>query len=163
MISLVILSILLSVAVPSFSRLLAEQRLREASSELRMSLSLARSEAVKRNQSVVVIPRTGGWGKGWCLESNSAATDCSSTPISEYVVDTSSTITGKDSLLKVTFNAWGRTTTCPKFELETDASGGACNVCVYVETDGRVLTTAGKCAASCPGAGAEDSWLGACD
>ena len=52
MIGIAILGILLVIAVPSFSRLLAEQRLRTASSELRNTLALARAEAVKRNASV---------------------------------------------------------------------------------------------------------------
>ena len=33
----------------------------------------------------------------------------------------------------------------PKFELETQSSVGACKVCLYIETDGRVSSATGAC------------------
>lgn len=162
MIGVVILSIVISIAAPSFSRILAEQRLRQVSSELRMSLTLARSEAVKRNTSVVLLPRSGGWASGWCLESNSAASSCSATPISEYVANTSTGITAAGGISSVKFNAWGRASNCPKFELETTAGSDTCNICVYVESDGRIVSETGTCASSCPSSGSETPWFEAC-
>ena len=76
---LVILSVLVSLAAPSFSRMLAEQRLRQAGSELRVSLATARSEAVKRNEGVSVIAHNSGWSAGWCVESG-GATGCTAQP-----------------------------------------------------------------------------------
>ena len=70
---LAILSIVTTTVVPSFSQLLAEQRLRQVSNELRMSLTLARSEAIKRNQTVNVLPAESAWSDGWCVESDTAA------------------------------------------------------------------------------------------
>ena len=65
--TLVILSILVSLAAPSFSRMLAEQRLRQVGTELRVSLSSARSEAVKRNEGVSLIQQGSDWSNGWCI------------------------------------------------------------------------------------------------
>ena len=48
--TLAILSLLASLAAPSFSTMLAEQRLRYVGTELRLALTAARSEAVKRNE-----------------------------------------------------------------------------------------------------------------
>ena len=63
---LAILSIVTTTVVPSFSQLIAEQRLRQVSNELRLSLALARSEAIKRNESVNVLPVANTWSEGWC-------------------------------------------------------------------------------------------------
>ena len=73
LIGLVILSILVAVAAPSFSTAMAQQRLRQASSELRSTVAIARSEAVKRNAQVRLLPRTGGWSNGWCSSIRSYA------------------------------------------------------------------------------------------
>ena len=62
LIGLVILSILVAIAAPSFSTALAQQRLRQASTELRSTVAIARSQAVKRNAQVRLVPRAGGWG-----------------------------------------------------------------------------------------------------
>ena len=48
--ALVILSVLISLAAPSFSRILTEQRLRQVSNELRISMVTTRAEAIKRGE-----------------------------------------------------------------------------------------------------------------
>lgn len=61
-----VLGILLAIALPSLASVLASQRLRAAGTDLMSSLLLARSEAIKRNAQVEVVPRTGGeWKSGW--------------------------------------------------------------------------------------------------
>ena len=68
MVTLSILAILLSIAVPSFSSFTASQRLRAASTDLRTDLMLARSEALKRNQNVTIRRReAAGWQTGWVV------------------------------------------------------------------------------------------------
>ena len=54
LIALVVLGVLVALAAPAFSTFLAEQRLRATTSELRVAVSLARSEAIKRNSSVAL-------------------------------------------------------------------------------------------------------------
>ncbi len=156
----VILSILVSIAAPAFTQLIAEQRLRQVSTELRLSLTLARSEAVKRNSSIVLVPRSDDWSNGWCLEADDAASDCSVNPINEYVVDSSVSIpSGPGS---ITFTAWGRpSASCPKFQINT--KDGECKVCVYVETDGLVTSSAGTCGSDCSDAATEFAWSAACE
>ena len=84
---LVILSVLVSLAAPSFSRMLAEQRLRQAGSELRVSLATARSEAVKRNEGVSVIVTTRAGARVGV--SRWAAEGCTAQPIQEFNVGSS--------------------------------------------------------------------------
>ena len=68
LIALVVLSILVAIASPAFSTLIAEQRIRAAATELRVGISLARSEAVKRNAGTVLQGLGGNWSTGWEIE-----------------------------------------------------------------------------------------------
>jgi type IV fimbrial biogenesis protein FimT len=63
-----VLAILAGIAVPSFNSFTAGQRLRAASFDLRTDLTLARSEALKRNSNVVLQRRlAAGWQTGWTV------------------------------------------------------------------------------------------------
>ncbi|MDP2786657.1 MAG: GspH/FimT family pseudopilin [Pseudomonadota bacterium] len=82
LISISILAILLTVAVPSFQTSIVNNRLGTYSNALFSSLILARSEAIKRNKRVVVCKSsdgescTGNWGQGWIVfvDTNNDAT-----------------------------------------------------------------------------------------
>jgi type IV fimbrial biogenesis protein FimT len=158
---LAILSIVTTTVVPSFSQLLAEQRLRQVSNELRMSLTLARSEAIKRNQTVNVLPAESAWSDGWCVESDTAAS-CTNSSLGAYVVPKNIAVNAGSGNTSLAFNSWGRTANCPKFEIATAGSGGTCSVCLYVETDGRVVANPGVCSSQCPEANTDFSWSGSC-
>lgn len=76
LISMTIIAILASLALPAFSRLAWEQRRVSAVNSLVHTLHLARSEAIKRAQTVVLCPtdppgtcleRTGPWPAGWMV------------------------------------------------------------------------------------------------
>lgn len=54
LVTLSILAILLSVAVPSFSGLVADARVSETQNRLRAVLALARSEAIRQNQRITL-------------------------------------------------------------------------------------------------------------
>ena len=157
---LAILSIVTTTVVPSFSQLLAEQRLRQVSNELRLSLALARSEAIKRSESVNVLPAASTWSDGWCVELN--ASGCTQTPLGAYMVPQSIRVSDRSGAAKVAFNSWGRAANCPRFEIETSVANRTCSVCLYVETDGRAIAAPGVCANQCPGVGSNYSWSGAC-
>ncbi len=65
-----IMGILAGIAVPSFQSLSQSQQVKNASFELFSSLSLARSEAIKRNSNVTVTPvNASDWGQGWAITS----------------------------------------------------------------------------------------------
>jgi type IV fimbrial biogenesis protein FimT len=75
MITLVILAILLALALPSFEETTVQNRLATESNRLLSALTLAHSEAVKRNRRVVVCESSNGssctgngnWRNGWLL------------------------------------------------------------------------------------------------
>src|SRR3546814_9315441 len=62
---LAILVVVATLAVPSFSYLVAKSRVKAAAIDLEIALVRARSEAVKRNSNVTLTPNTGGWKSGW--------------------------------------------------------------------------------------------------
>jgi type IV fimbrial biogenesis protein FimT len=66
MITLAVASILMALAVPSFNQMIVSGRLTAQSNDMLASISLARSEAIKRNASVTL-----------CRTSSSTSTDCS--------------------------------------------------------------------------------------
>lgn len=65
MITLAIAGILMAIAIPSFNTTIRSSRLSASANELVSALNLARSEAVKRGQQVVVRQNGGGWENGW--------------------------------------------------------------------------------------------------
>ncbi|PKO86846.1 MAG: prepilin-type cleavage/methylation domain-containing protein [Betaproteobacteria bacterium HGW-Betaproteobacteria-12] len=75
LITVAILGVLLSIAVPSFQSAIARNNVASAASVLSASLSMARSEAVKRGASVTVCKSansstcvtSGDWSQGWIM------------------------------------------------------------------------------------------------
>lgn len=60
-----ILAILAGLATPAFRQMIAAQRVKNAASDLLSDMSLARSEAIRRNSLVTVSAITSSWSDGW--------------------------------------------------------------------------------------------------
>jgi type IV fimbrial biogenesis protein FimT len=71
LITIVIVGILAATAVPSYREFVAGQRIKTASFDIMAVLTLARSEAIKRNASatapVMLVPTGGAWANGWTV------------------------------------------------------------------------------------------------
>ncbi len=75
MVTLVVLSILLGIGVPSFQSVIRNNRIASATNELVGALTYARSEAMKRGDTVTACPTvdeescagSNDWAKGWIL------------------------------------------------------------------------------------------------
>ncbi|MDD4929990.1 MAG: GspH/FimT family pseudopilin [Gallionella sp.] len=67
LITLVIVGILSSIAVPSYNSFVAGRRIKIASFDLLSMLMLARSEAIKRGAQVAATPVNGDWSRGWTI------------------------------------------------------------------------------------------------
>ncbi|WP_423836474.1 GspH/FimT family pseudopilin [Stutzerimonas stutzeri] len=79
MITLAVLAVVLGIAMPAISDFAIKQRVSSQANEMMLSLAFARSEAVKRNEDIRVIPRTGtanGWSDGWCVGPASIGNNC---------------------------------------------------------------------------------------
>ncbi len=70
MITLAVLAVVLGIAMPAISDFAIKQRVSSQANEMMLSLAFARSEAVKLNRDVRIMPLTAaanGWGDGWCV------------------------------------------------------------------------------------------------
>jgi type IV fimbrial biogenesis protein FimT len=68
-------AVLSAIAVPSFRDLLLNQRLAASTSDFVAALSLARTEALKRTQTVTLSPSVGkDWRTGWDVKTSVAST-----------------------------------------------------------------------------------------
>lgn len=101
MVTIAIVGILLTIGVPSLRNTLLDQRARTATSDLHTSLTLARSEAIKRSASATVTPASGttDWSGGWTVAAGG------STIRSQEAY---STITLTGPAATVTYNRTGR-------------------------------------------------------
>ena len=162
---LLIVAALGTLAAPPFSRALAEQRLRQAGTELRVSLAAARSESVKRSSGVALISQNGIWSTGWCLEPSVSST-CSAAPIQQFNVDSKRvTVSIADSgdSSRLSFNASGRVVGCPRFTISASAgTDTTCSICLSVSTDGRVSSHSGVCGDSCGDSDDDGAWAASC-
>jgi len=67
MVAITIIAVLASLGVPSFVRMIADQRAKSAATDLFTALTVARSEAIKHNANVSLAPKEGQWYKGWVV------------------------------------------------------------------------------------------------
>lgn len=75
MITVAIAAIVTSIAVPSFSGIMRSNRLTTTINQLVTSFNLARSEAVKRNQPIIVEKKGSNWHEGWNVFIDDSATN----------------------------------------------------------------------------------------
>jgi type IV fimbrial biogenesis protein FimT len=70
-----ILAVLASFAVPSMRAFMDSQIVKTPASDLYSSLVLARSEAIKRNAAIEVVPSATDWAQGWRVRVQSGGTE----------------------------------------------------------------------------------------
>ena len=155
LVTLIVMSILTSVMLPSFTETIKEQRLRQASTEFRSAVVLARSEAVKRNTYLGLVPK-GTWDQGWCVNIDDDSSSCNPQSVAEFGLSSDTVITSNAE--KVIFDDWGRTYNCPQFTMSIDN----CSVCMAVTTDGRVLFEKGVCTQTCLSTNNDNAWYDTC-
>lgn len=88
MVTIAIAAILLAVAIPNFIPTITSNRLTTHANELVTALNLARSEAIKRGQEVVVRKMGANWEDGWQVFVDIDR----STPARQNVLDTGTDI-----------------------------------------------------------------------
>ncbi len=149
MISIVILAVLLSLAVPSFRESAANANLRAASSDLGLALNSARAMAISLRSVVVVKPlgTANDWADGWVIDYDTVVpvTGASKERDQEFlphpgvqVVETSSGLTS------VTFNPSGIVTSTATFTV-CDVRPGETGRQITIDRLGRLNTEKWSC------------------
>ena len=140
-----IIGILASLAAPSFSELIKSQRIKSMATDINASLTLARSEAIKRNRNVTMSPTTAGsWQLGWQI----ADPDNAGSNIEVHDAFAGLTVTGPANTAppdSVIYRSSGRIqgTAPPAFNIS--AAGTTAQRCVSVDLSGRPYVKAAAC------------------
>ncbi len=104
MLVVAIIGILSAFAVPAMQSMIRTQQVKTISFDIFASLSLARSEALKRNVNVTMTPAAGGWATGWSV------TDANGNVLRVQQYSNSSARITLDGPANVVYNASGRLT-----------------------------------------------------
>lgn len=131
LVAVAIVAILIAIGVPRMNDMVVTVRLRSAASDLYESVIFARSEAIKRNGLISVVPSAGGWAGGWQIK-----VDADNTVLrtSEALSNVAAT---PDVAGNITFAMTGRVTTAVR---RVVFSTGVPNVrarCLMIDVSGR--------------------------
>jgi type IV fimbrial biogenesis protein FimT len=121
MTSLTVSAILITAAVPTFSEFVADQQIKSNTYRLLADLSLARSEAVKRQMNIELRASGGDWSKGWdvaFIDPNDA-----DILVRSYQAPGSVDVQHLAGLASITFGKDGRVSDAADFKLWDGESG----------------------------------------
>lgn len=108
MIVVTIGALLAAAALPNFSSFVAKMKLKTAVTDLHSSLLLARSEALKRNATVSIVPaNTADWSQGWSVKFGTAVLS-KQDPYSALTFTPTSAAFGSKTVTSVAFQGTGR-------------------------------------------------------
>lgn len=132
-----VLSILVALAGPALSGIIASQQIKNAGFDLSAALSNARSEALTRNVSITVAPTSGNWALGWTV------TDEGGTVLRRQNAYARISVSGP---VRIIFNGDGRPdTTNTPFALTSPEVADENARCVRVRLNGRPSVVKGVC------------------
>lgn len=142
MVVVFIIGVLAAIAAPNMGKMVRTQRIKTSAFDVFSSLTLARSEAVKRNSTVTLTPVSGDWAKGWTVK------DANNNVVKEQGELTSVTVVGPAS---VAYASNGRLTgaAAPTFDLSTANVNANSLRCIRVDTSGRPVSKECSCASVC--------------
>jgi len=132
-----IMAILAAVAAPNMADMVRTQRVKTASFDVFATLTLARSEAVKRNVSVTIAPN-GTWISGWSV------TDANGNVVRRQEAYGNITMTGPNS---VTYNGTGHLSgaTPTPFQVSAANIPASSYRCIKLDVSGRPVSFTGAC------------------
>ena len=139
MVVISIIAILAAIAIPSFYSLIRNERIKSASYNLFASLTVARSEAIKRNDDVTITPVTAGsWQDGWQVSAGG------------NVIKNQEALSGiavSGAPASVTYKRTGRLSAAatPSFQFDINPADSNFIRCLTIELSGLPRTKKGAC------------------
>jgi type IV fimbrial biogenesis protein FimT len=129
----VILAVLAGLAAPSMRAFMDSQVVKTPASDLWSSLVLARSEAIKRNAAIEVVPAATDWAQGWQVRLQATPTTVLRTHDSYPRISIAASTAGT-----VTYGGNGRlSTSATTFRVLVPGNAEARMRCVTVDVTGR--------------------------
>lgn len=136
-----VLAVVSAVAAPGMRSFAMSQRAKTLSYELVTDLTVARSEALKRNVPVTVTPVGSGWSSGWTVNAGAQQLSARQADSAALVFDASPGA--------ITFNVYGRVVSPADPVRMTvravDASADVSKRCVELAPSGQARSKMGAC------------------
>jgi len=142
MMTLIIGAILLTIAAPSMRDYMASQKVKNGAFDLTAAITFARSEAIKRNTNIDLIPTTtANWASGWDVKAGATKL---------RTQDPRNGVKITTTLATLTYGGDGRVTPTPaspiKFTVDlTSSLSGVSPRCVTISPSGAPSSTLGSC------------------
>lgn len=143
MVVVALAAIMLGLAAPSFRDLIVGQRVKTAAFAFSNAAMQARSEAIKRNQAVALVPLVAGnWGSGWQIRIVSVAVPLSQQDAYPGVVVAS--VAPKVTASQVVYEGNGRLGAAVDELRVSDEAGGHAR-CISFDLSGLPKSRLGSC------------------
>ncbi len=140
-----IIGIMSAMAAPSFGDFIRNQRVKAMATDLHIALIKARSESIKRNVDISIVPNTAGaWQDGWTIPDPAVVGALIDSQTGYYgLVVTSAG--GGAAPAGVIYQGSGRISgnVSPSFSI--GATGSSVKRCVSIDLSGRPYTKAVEC------------------
>lgn len=147
MVTVAIAIILATMALPSFTAFVANQRVKTAGTDIMIAMLKARNEALMRNGNVTVTANGGDWKNGWqTTDKNHIVLDSHDAAPLSVAIRPSFTGTGTSVIYQSSGRLHPSLTGTASFEITSPKSASA-YVCVTTDLSGRPNT---KTTAPCP-------------
>lgn len=144
-----IIGILTAVALPFFGSFVAGQRIKSASFDMMATLTLARSEATKRNTNIAITPVGGVWQNGWTVAASAVGATTLSTQnaLNGLTIDCWSSSVATACPASITYTNNGRLLAAsPSFRIfNATATTTASTRCIGIDLSGRPNSKKGDC------------------
>jgi type IV fimbrial biogenesis protein FimT len=149
MVVVAIAAILAAVGLPSLRAFIASQRIKTASFDMIAMMTLARSEAIKRNAPVQATPVNNDWKQGWVVAPTSGTLTISRQGAMKANDITITCLQGgsAQTCVPIVYNASGRlTSTYQSIQIVSSSLSSAQNTrCISVSLGGRPYSKKGSC------------------
>jgi len=149
LVTLVVLAILTTIAIPAFKSWVMTSRTLTVTEELNTAIQLARSEALKRRKNVVICRANAAltdcengvdWSNGWLIRQVSGNT------IRVWNAPTGSTVSGPAA--GITFGSNGLGNGAGNFEIKNGGCADSKKRTIAVSTTGNTTASQGECTPS---------------
>lgn len=141
LITVAVVGVLTSIALPSFNTFIAGQRIKTASFDVMSTLILTRSEAIKRNANVTASPTGGNWKNGWTITAADGTVISRQSALKGLEIKCA----GSTACSAVTFGNNGRSVNSETIQLESDPAIAGSERCISLDLSGRPNTKKGAC------------------
>lgn len=153
MVTVIVIAIVATVAVPNFARVIESTRLTGYSSELVSALNVARSEAIKRGGRVGVCASSDeatcsgsdDWSNGWIVYVDDGSGNVADVLRVRQAFDGEISIDGQAGASSVTYRDTGSVLDVIGIDIDIPSCDGATARTVSVNLAGRPEVTQGNC------------------